>query len=693
MAVFTTLMTGVKILKKVLDKKKQKEAAKKFVGGGKEEKRAKVKKVMDEEGSYGGKTKAKKPASIDKSKLMKVDIDKVAKVTPDSAKIDYKAFTAKVDNIVGMTDALAFLTGAQSEQKKEELKLLRQQKEEEKKRKKEAKLEKKGDGALGKIGKGVKKTAKGPLDMATNFITKMAIGALIMFLIKNADKIREIFKTIGENLNKFSKLLRVTIFAIQQGIVLAKKGISAAVKGASKLFSPVGEAFKAIGSKISKVFKGLGSKILKMLSKIPGLGFLRNLAAGATRGVDTAKTVLTAKKEVLKKTFNKVTGGILKKGLAKAPSRLILKLFGKDAAKMVAKSGKLFKVLGKAAKGIKIPVLGPIIVAVTSILSGDPLGKTLFKTLGAVFGGMIGGAIGAALGGVGAPFGLLLGEIVGEFIGSFLYDMFNGDEDGTKGVDFLKKKFGQLLTGTGKAAKSLMNFALSMLTKAGNFFKDGFTRFVEDFPTVKVPKGGGLQSALGLAAGALGLDDKSKFIEKGKSFGKTINLVTSLPNLALLTPFGMPFLLPHLKNSFFPTGEQGSGGITGETTVAGSQETGLEETGTKYAVKYYDEDGNEIDALSEEAENLKKDSVNMLKGEEISSNESASSNVSAVSTHASYEGSEAGTVVLTKPQRSDFGGGRSGASKYQQAMIMYNNQKEMLNSYQKTQVKLSLAKI
>ena len=71
---------------------------------------------------------------------------------------------------------------------------------------------------------------------------------------------------------------------------------------------------------------------------------------------------------------------------------------------MVAKSTKLFKTLGKAAKGIKIPVLGPIIVAVTSILSGDPLGKTMFKTLGAVFGGMIGGAIGSfTLGGVGAP--------------------------------------------------------------------------------------------------------------------------------------------------------------------------------------------------------------------------------------------------------------------------------------------------
>ena len=61
--------------------------------------------------------------------------------------------------------------------------------------------------------------------MATNFFTKMAIGALVIFLINNADKIKEIFKTIGENLNKFSKLLRVTIFAIQQSIVLAKKGL------------------------------------------------------------------------------------------------------------------------------------------------------------------------------------------------------------------------------------------------------------------------------------------------------------------------------------------------------------------------------------------------------------------------------------------------------------------------------------
>ena len=711
MAIFTTLVTGVKILKKVMDKKKQKEAAKKFVGGGKEEKRAKVSKIVAE---MDEKPKAK---VIKPDKLMNIDIDEVAKVTPDAAKIDYKVFTQKIDNIVGMTDALAFLTGAQAQQKKDELKLLQKQREEEKKRKKEAKLEKKGDGALGKIGKGIKKTAKGPLDMATNFITKMAIGALVIFLLKNADKIKEIFKTIGDNLNKFSKLLRVTIFAIQQSIVLAKKGVSAAVKGASKLFSPIGKAFKAIGSKIKTVFKGLGSKIVKMLSKIPGVEFIKNLAKGFTQGIKTVGNVA--------KTIVSTSGNVVKTVL-KAPGKLITKLFGENAAKAVAKSGKLFKTLGKAAKGIKIPVLGPIIVAVTSILSGDPIGKTMFKTLGAAFGGMIGGAFGAVLGGVGAPFGVILGEIVGEFIGDTLYEMFNGDESGTKGTALLKKKLGELVTGAGKAGKAVMDFALSFLGKAGNFIKDGVNRFIEDFPVKDISKIFGLPSALGAVAGMFGLNDP-KYKDGHK--------INRLPDLSLFTPFGIGKLISHLKNSLFPSGQKetvetstigpddfarareieegnkkleqaaadlkdgkitqeeydkilkdlGRGGSLAVVDDEFTSETTTQE-GTKYAVRYYDKEGNEIDPLSPEAENLKNDAINMLKGEDVSSD------VSAISNKTSYEESGDGAVVLTKPERKNYTG-RSGQARYEQAMIMYNNQKEMLNSYQKTQVKLSLAKI
>ena len=666
------LVTGVKMLAKSLSKKKVKEGAKKFIGGDKEEKRAKISKVMDRESSYGQRTKVRRPASV--SKMMKVDIDKVSKVTPVSAKIDYKAFTEKVDNIVGMTDALAFLTGAQSEQKKDELKLLRQQKEEEKKRKKEAKLEKK-DGMLGKVGKGVKKIAQDPLEMISKFLTNVALGSLALFLVNNADKIREIFKNIGENLELYSKLLRVTIFAFANGLKLAKAGLNLMGRGVKKLLSPISKVFKAIGSKIRGTFKLLGGKFLNIIKNLPGLKQLGQMANAARQGADVARTGLTTARTAITKTFNKVTGNVLRRGLSKAPSRLILKLFGKDAAKMVAKSGKMFKVLSKGAKAIKIPVLGPIIVAVTSILSGDPLGKTLFRTLGAVFGGMIGGALGAALGGVGAPFGLLLGEIVGEFIGSFLYDMFNGDESGAKGVDFLKKKFGQLLSGTGKALTAVANFALSMLGKAGNFFKDGISRFITNFPTLNIPEGGGVQTTLGKVANLLGLSKESKYMENGR--------LVKVPNLALLTPFGMPFLLPHLKNSLFPSGEKEEVPDL-ETSISGGEEEGGEITEAVV------ETPDNTDATIDDSESGGETTTAELGEKDISS---TSSTVSDVSSQTTYEESAAGTVILGEPKRSDFGAGRSGARQHQQAMIMYNNQKDMLNSYFKTQVRASLYKI
>ena len=700
------LVTGVKILKKVMDKKKQKEAAKKFVGGDKEEKRAKISKIMDKDSSYGGKTKVKKPASISKSKLMKVDIDKVAKTTPNSAKIDYKAFTAKVDNIVGMTDALAFLTGAQSEQKKNELELLRQQREEEKKRKKEAKLEKKG-GVGDKIKKGVKKAAQSPLDAMTKFLTNMALGALAMFLIANADKIRKVFETIGNNLNKFGKLLRVTIFGLQNGMKLAKAGLKMMGKGVNKVLSPIGKAFKAIGSKIKGVFKALGGKFLKLLKRIPGVKGLTNLIKGIGKTLTAAKTAVTATKTAVTKTVkktvskvakpvtkvvskvaskttkvtSKVASGVLKKGIAKAPGRLLIKLFGKNTAQMVANSGKLFKTLAKGAKAIKIPILGPIIVAITSILSGDNFEKTMFKTLGTAFGGMIGGGLGAALGGVGAPFGMLIGEIVGEFIGDFLYNLIRGDDDGTKGVAFLKKKFSQVLTGAGNAAKSVMNFAMSMLGKFGNFFKDGFDRFIEDFPTLDISK---MRLGIGVASvgapWALGklvsLIPGDPFKDMKDSKGE----INKIPDLGLLTPFGIHKLLPHLKNSFFPSGEKEQ---IPETSIT--------------AAKVETSDNNDDYTLEDVLDDAKKDAASSSEtttaelGEKDTS--STSSTVSDVSSKATYEESAAGTVVLTKPQRNDFVRGRTGQSKYEQAMIMYNNQKEMLNSYQKTQVKASLAKI
>ena len=656
------LVTGVKMLKKSLDKKKMKEKAKKFVGGDKEEKRAKVSKIVEE---VDEKPKAK---VIKPSKLMNIDIDKVAKVTPDSAKIDYKAFTAKVDNIVGMTDALAFLTGAQSEQKKDELKLLRQQREKEKKRKKEAKLEKK-DGILGKVGKGVKKVAQSPLDAMTNFFTQMALGALALFLINNADKIKGIFKNIGENIEVYSKVLRLTIFGFANGMKLARAGFGLMATGVGKLLSPIQKMFSAVGSQIGNVLGSLGTKLKTIFLNLPGIKELTQMISGARKGADAASKIVSGK---TKKIVNKLTGNVLKRGMERAPSRFFLKLFGKKGAKIFKQSAQAFQNLSILGKSIKIPIVGPLIVAVTSILAGDPIQKTLFRSIGAVFGG--------AIGSMGGPLGMVVGEILGEFLGTFLYEMFLGEGKGQSGK-YLKQKFGELVSGVGKYGKMFLDFVMTQIGKFGNFLKDGFHRFIDDFPLMNISKVKLLPSALRFASNRVPMfGGLKKFQDPGDG-----DKVNTFPDLSLLTVFGMKKLLAHLKNSFFPSKEKEP--VDSETSVSG----GEEET---TAAKVETPDNTDEYTLEDVLDDAKKDAGGGTTTAELGEKDtsSTSSTVSDVSSKATYEEVPAGTVILEKPQRSDFKG-RSGAAQFKKAMIMYNNQKEMLNSYQKTQMKASLAKI
>ena len=165
----------------------------------------------------------------------------------------------------------------------------------------------------------------------------------------------------------------------------------------------------------------------------------------------------------------------------------------------------------------------------------------------------------------------------------------------------------------------------------------------------------------------------------------------------------MPFLIPHLKNSFFPSGEKeevpeasvsGGGGTDDDKMEKFIEETDKDFNDDEFIgdftstssgnVKYVTEDNTEIDPLSSEAENLKKEAVEMLKGNEVSSN------VSAVSGHASYEQSGTTTVLLTEePQRSEF----ASDAQYQQSMILHMNQKEVLNNLYKTNAKVHLYKI
>jgi hypothetical protein len=284
----------------------------------------------------------------------------------------------------------------------------------------------------------------------------------------------------------------------------------------------------------------------------------------------TAKVGQKFLKSTVGKKVTKMSGGVIKHSAARSAKRLGLKLIGKKGIKVVS------KMFGR------IPIVGPLIVGVSSLLAGEGIGKALFKAFGAALGGFLGSFIPIPV------LGTILGEMVGTYVGDLVHTLIMGGGIGAVG-EKLKKDIGA---------------ALNVAGAAFNFIKDGAVRFFENFPTVdvpdirpgkifadimsinpiykammefevKIPKGGGrhfmidrlplpeewktalkegfslrgildslpgIQEILGTFAQFIpGMD---KFIEDGK--------LTKVPNLLLLTPFGMPFLLPHVGKSFLP---------------------------------------------------------------------------------------------------------------------------------------------
>jgi len=144
---------------------------------------------------------------------------------------------------------------------------------------------------------------------------------------------------------------------------------------------------------------------------------------------------------------------LMKGGFKKAPGRLGLKLFGKQGVKLVSKT------FGK------IPVMGPLIVAVASLLAGEPIGQAVFKGLGAALGGLLGSFIPIPV------IGTILGETIGVLVGDMMYSLILGGGAAEAGEKF------------GTALKTALDVGGLIV----NFFKEGFGKFFNNFPTVEVP--------------------------------------------------------------------------------------------------------------------------------------------------------------------------------------------------------------
>ena len=298
-----------------------------------------------------------------------------------------------------------------------------------------------------------KKLIKPIKDPAESFLSKMArfatmtlLGSLIAALMGGARDVILAF--------------RIGIEALKKGLPTLLKGVKALKSGIGKAFSLALRPFKSLGNLVFKGFRALGSKLFGMVKGAIGLvkEGIKNIISAGTKAFPKAAQMVTKTTKAAGTIINQgktlVQTGVSKVKTAAKPivskiGKVIGKLFGKQAGKAAAGPGikTLFKSMAKGAKAIKIPVVGPLLVALMSMFAGDPMKQTLFKTAGAA----IGGGLGLALG----PIGMIVGEIAGEFVGDVLAEGFLGGKDGWKNAGKkLKDKFMQILSG----GKKVMNW-------------------------------------------------------------------------------------------------------------------------------------------------------------------------------------------------------------------------------------------
>ena len=429
-------------------------------------------------------------------------------------------------------------------------------------------------------------------DFLSNFITNMLLGAAVMKLL---DFVK------SEHFQTFIDGVKATVAFIENVGGMLLNGLISFIDWAYGLYDGlrgfVKDNFGEEGLKKFDTFmKNFGTFLNAALIGIMALLKFKFLRTGL-------------------KNIGKFFGKIFRRGILKAFKRFSLKFLGKGVTKFLGKGlsaakgllskgvsaigkgvgGLAAKIFGKSAgviapalkgamgavKGFfsRIPILGPLVVAIVSLLSGEPPAQAAFKGIGAALGGALGTFIPIPI------LGTLLGEAIGSFVGDLLYyGIIEGDW----------KKAGKVF---GQTLKAILSAGGKVLEYIGGVGK----RFFGDFPMVDVPdfKLGSLIGDLLVKAnpvldkiinfeiklpGALVdfnpliPDEVKTTLKEGFSIKNVLDSLPGLrevlgafaqfipglkdnvkdgalmkiPNLLLLTPPGLPFLVPHLGKSLFP---------------------------------------------------------------------------------------------------------------------------------------------
>ena len=433
--------------------------------------------------------------------------------------------------------------------------------DEKQRRKKQEKLLEKVD--TGKKDRGIKKLgapAKGLFGGIFDFLKNILIGRLLvvllekrpnlpggnllMFLAGTAEKIIDVIIGVIDAIGGFLAWGQEKLDGIRSSLVSDKgeeagerfDGLLSALTNLFNATVIVGSVFGALGAGAGKgkdkKGKGKGPKGTKgPKGKVKADKKTRTRRASKEARKRYARRFGkdAAKQRFAGQTRGPIKGSLTRRGLGKAPARAALKTLGKGGVQAMKGIAKGFS---------RIPIVGPLIVAVSSLLAGEPLGQAAFKGVGAAIGGLLGSFIPIPV------IGTLLGEAAGVFVGDLLYSLMLGG-----GPEEAKQKFMNALQTALDAGGLILKFV-------GDGFKKFTNKFFETNP-IEIEEGMGRRSAATKIVEVLGMKDFLKdrdYLENDQ--------VAKFPNIMnLLNPL---VSVPMMANSFF--GDMFSGTSSGGTS-------------------------------------------------------------------------------------------------------------------------------
>ena len=320
----------------------------------------------------------------------------------------------------------------------------------------------------------IKVPGVGLLEGIFGFITKFLYGVVILKLIEFLPKLKGllgVLKVAGKVFNFIISGAGFILDALASFVDFGYKLVDGAERIVGKIFGEEGaKKFKTFMENLTNlinaflVWKIIGRKIFTQVIKN-----IKNAFKLVKNFIKRGAKLVTKLFPQLGKFGTKLltTGkGLVTKGLAKVGG-FAAKIFGK-ASGVIAPAFKGAKPFLSKFFG-KIPIVGPLVITIVSLLSGEPASQAIFKGLGAALGGALGTFIPIPI------LGTLIGETIGVFVGDLLYELLMGG-----GIDAVGQKLKDTFMTIFKGGKAVFNF-----------FKKGFGNFISNFMeehSINVPK-------------------------------------------------------------------------------------------------------------------------------------------------------------------------------------------------------------